>query len=199
MEFALALLISGAGAAFAAVKFGEAKRNRALEHPVRQAIVSHLKANNCASISDLCRALNLSWGVMQHHLYVLSKADIIFGSRNGRSHIFFPREEKSARAAILALLQSVRAREIVDEVAKQPGVRQKDLCDRLGLSRKVFRHHINLLSQAGLIVETRRDTARIYEPSERFRSEFPIESSDAPPVPVPEAPRPPAEPSSVSL
>src|SRR5688572_6697552 len=82
---------------FGSVRWGQKTAEEALRPPVRAAIMNQLRTQQCASISDLCRSLDLSWGVAQHHLYVMRKAELIRSEPRGRSHFFFPKDAQPSR------------------------------------------------------------------------------------------------------
>lgn len=150
---------------FGNLRWGQKTPDETTQHPVRASILNQLHTQQCASISDLCRTLDMSWGVAQHHLYVLRKAGLVRSEVRGRSHFFFPKDAQPAQTNVLAALQAPRGRGIVEQVRTSPGVGQKELCERLNVSRKVFRHHVDLLVAAGLIVEQKAGPVRNYLPT----------------------------------
>lgn len=176
------------GAAFGMARYSPTTGSNLLKHEVRASIMNYLGTNRSASISELCRNVNIPWGVAQHHLYVLKRAGLVHSAQYGRTHVFFRKEESRDGADLLALMRSARAKQIVEQVVTQPGLRQKDLCDKLNLTRKVFRHHINLLVSAGLIMESKGGAVRMYQPTDLSRERISSVANTPTPAPVPEIP-----------
>ncbi|MBI2077274.1 MAG: helix-turn-helix domain-containing protein [Euryarchaeota archaeon] len=165
------------------VHYAPTRKDALLLHRVRASIVGLLTRKPGVTITDICREGNISWGTAQHHLYILQRAGLAASRPLGRTRVFFPAgmPEKDSQAA--ALLAQPRLQELAIVIRDEPGHLQKELCGRLGLTRKVFRHHIDLLIQAGLVVELAGAKFRRYEPGAAWRAAGPT-AVDAPAVPV---------------
>ena len=167
------------------VHYAPTRKDALLFHRVRASIVGLLTRKPGVTITDICREGKISWGTAQHHLYILQRAGLVASRPLGRTRVFFPAgmPEKDSHAA--ALLAQPRLQELAMAIQGKPGLLQKDLCVQLGFTRKVFRHHIDLLIQAGIVVELAGAKFRRYEPGQAWREVAPP-TAPAPTVPVPD-------------
>lgn len=65
----------------------------------------------------------------------------------------------------MAVLLRGRVLEVAQAVRANPGIRQRDLTDKLPISRKVFRTYADLMVAAGLVEETHEPHQRRYFPT----------------------------------
>lgn len=166
----VAAAFAGLGVLVALARYAPTQVDRLLENRRRADIMRFLRSNPGACISQLCKEVNLSWGSAQHHLFMLERAGLVASQEAGRNHAFFTKETGDGLLVPLALLRNRRALELSQAILESPGVRQKELCRKLEMTRKVLRHHIGLLTAAGLVVERWGPRLRFYEPSGALRA-----------------------------
>lgn len=153
-------------------RFSEAS-SHVFDHPIRSRIIAYLRAKTCASENELCRSVQISRGVAQHHLYVLERAGILFSKPFGRERLFFLMENRTTLGETMTLaLRNPRARQIADQVEANPGIRQRELVQRINVTRKVFRLHMGRLVAAGLVQETRNVGKRTYSTHASVRDQL---------------------------
>lgn len=169
------------------VRYAPTRPDALLRHRVRADIVGLLTRQPGSSITDICREGKIAWGTAQHHLYLLQRTGLVTSMPMGRSRAFFPAGLDAKNSQVLALLRNQRVRELTLAIFESPDILQKELCGRLGLTRKVFRHHINGLIRAGLVIELRGPRARRYRPTDVLRDGGPklLNGNSDHPVPSP--------------
>lgn len=162
MNWLLWVLLSVAIAVFGMARYGPSDAPRLLGQRVRNAIMSFLQHKPGSSITSICRSTGIAWGTAQHHLYLLGKAELVKSVAIGRSRAFFPGGIDQQRQNMVALLRQEPTSRIARAIHVHPDSIQKELLLKIGMTRKVFRHHMNLLVAAGLVVESRGPKTRNY-------------------------------------
>lgn len=170
MNAILLLLLSLALAfAFGMVRYAPTRPERLPLQKIRAAILDFLKRRPGASITEICRETGIAWGTAQHHLYLLRRAGLAASAPSGRTHRFFLPHIDERAQRVFGVLHNPGAQRLARRVVESPGLRQKDLCEQLGFTRKVFREHVNLLKDAGLVAEIMRPRVRLYVPLDGLR------------------------------
>jgi predicted transcriptional regulator len=155
---------------------GKADPSRLLEQPMRRRLLSLIETHPGIHASELCREAGEPWGTVQYHLSLLHKGAMVTAIDSGRERRFFPSETDPAKARLLALLTQGRRPEIANFIRANPGARQVDVCDALGISRKTFRNSVIPMMQEGLVAEKRGLQSNRYFPLaglDPLLSEFP--------------------------
>lgn len=175
-------LVGAVGLAWAwpALKFGLARylvvplyarihKDEVLEHPVRDDILTTVSDQPGISASELGRRTRCGWGTLVYHLSVLEREKMVWSTREGRHRRYFAqgRVNYSDRDA-LGLLRNASSRRLADAVRQTPGVIQKDLSHRLGLSPSTIAWHIDRLERAGLVLKEADGRQVRYYPSGRL-------------------------------
>ncbi len=104
--------------------------------------------------------LELPNGVLRHHLSALARARLVTIRRIGRRTFLFPiGVEGTGRTSCLSRFQ----REFLDVVRSEPGMTQRGVARRTGLSERAVSYHVAVLAREG-VLEARRDgnTKRCY-------------------------------------
>lgn len=81
---------------------------------------------------------------------------------------YFPGEYATEDAKDIALLRRGRVLEVAVEILRGPGTVQRELTERLKISRRVFRLYANLLMQRNLVSEERQGPSVLYFPTDRL-------------------------------
>jgi predicted transcriptional regulator len=161
--------------------------SRLLEQPMRRRLLSLIESHPGIHASELCREAGEPWGTVQYHLSLLHKGAMVTAIDSGRERRFFPSETDPAKARLLALLTQGRRPEIANFIRANPGARQVDVCDALGISRKTFRNSVIPMMNEGLVAEKRGLQSNRYFPLaglDPLLQEFPGAA-------IPVAPQPP--------
>src|SRR5687768_12298124 len=141
-----------------------ADSSRLLEQPMRRRLLSLIASHPGIHASELCREAGEPWGTVQYHLSLLHKGAMVTAIDSGRERRFFPSETDPAKARLLALLTQGRRPEIAVFIRANPGSRQVDVCDALGISRKTFRSSVSPMMKEGLVAERRGLQSNRYFP-----------------------------------
>lgn len=113
----------------------------------------------------LWRTLQANRGTARYHLHILEKTGVVRAVHDAGSTRFFPAGTDPARLSLMAVLLRGRVLEVAQAVRANPGIRQRDLTDKLPISRKVFRTYADLMVAAGLVEETHEPHQRRYFPT----------------------------------
>lgn len=128
----------------------------------RKRILACARRNPGIHKSDLCEELGLAWGTVSHHLRILRQQGDLQLVREGRKLCLFPSGQDLDDLRWAALLRDEICSSLVRGLEKQPGARLADLADRLGVSRKVVRRHLDNLEEER-IIQHRGEYQRRYE------------------------------------
>jgi predicted transcriptional regulator len=156
-----------------------------LEQPMRRRLLALIQTHPGIHASELCREAGEPWGTVQYHLSLLHKGAMVTAIDSGRERRFFPSETDPAKARLLALLTQGRRPEIANFIRANPGARQVDVCDALGISRKTFRNSVIPMMQEGLVAEKRGLQSNRYFPLaglDPLLQEFPGAAIPVPPT-----------------
>ncbi len=152
------------------VQYSATRPDNLLRQRVRDVIMKFLHHQPGSSITAICRETRIGWGTAQHHLYMLARAGLVDSVVVGRSRAFFAGQSAPKNRQTALLNASGPARRIVQAINKRPGLIQKEILKAVGINRKVFRHHIVPLVEAGLVTELKEKTVRRYHPGPRSSS-----------------------------
>lgn len=149
--------------------YARLKKEDILENAIRDDILHVVGAQPGISASELGRRLECGWGTLVYHLTVLERMKLLSSAREGRHKRFFVqgRINYSDKGA-LAILANPAARIILDAVRQHPGIIQKDLGDRVGLSAGTVAWHVERLAANGLVVKQEDGRSVRYHPSDRL-------------------------------
>jgi predicted transcriptional regulator len=135
-----------------------------LDQPMRRKMMDIIRREPGIKISQLCRETTAGWGTIKYHLHLLRRAGLIVARNTGRDCLLFtsdvPEEDLAAKEA----LRRGRAGHLARAIADTPGASQKELCERIHMTRKIIRRYVELLSQAGLVSEKREAQFQRYYP-----------------------------------
>lgn len=154
-----------------------------LEQPLRRRLFSLIRRQPGIHASELCRASGEAWGTVQYHLGLLRKGSLVHTHEAGRERRFFPPDMDPLKANLLSLLQQGRREEIAQFIQTHPGIRQVDICNGIGVSRKTFRASIQPLVEQGLVEERRGLQTNRYFPDDSLAAALGDAAPGAPPSP----------------
>jgi DNA-binding transcriptional ArsR family regulator len=159
----------GAARALIGPLYARIHRDEVLEHPLRDDILTTVRAEPGISASELGRRTECGWGTLVYHLSVLEREHLISSAREGRHRRFFSQDRINySDKPALALLRNDAARRLVLAVQEKPGIIQKQLSRRLGLSPSTIAWHVGRLERAGLLVKEADGRRVRYFPSSRL-------------------------------
>jgi len=115
-------------------------------------VYNSIKTNPGIHFRGICVYLNLSVGVAQYHLGLLTKAGLVSFFLDGRYKRFFHSKEFGEREMkIISLLRHKTAGKILSILSEKKQLSHKDLASRLRISSQALTWQINRLRKMKLI------------------------------------------------
>lgn len=125
--------------------------SRALVHPLREQLLQRVRDHPGIHESQLAREMGLRHTHVQYHLRVLEEAGVLETRRFGGLKCIFELGRHSPAEKAMAMVERGRSREVLLAVAGEPGIPQRALARRLGMSESSVKWHLDRLEQAGLV------------------------------------------------
>ncbi len=134
-----------------------------LNQSTRTEIYNFVKANPGFQFRGICESLNLSIGVAQYHLGLLTKAGLISFFRDGRYKRYFKSNKfKKRELVLISLIRRRTTGQIVKILLENKQVSHSDLSFRLSMSSQALTWQMNRLKKEGIVQETREGKRSIY-------------------------------------
>lgn len=143
----------------------DVKQETSVDHPVREAILSHLESFPGTNLHSLCNALDANRGTAVHHLNVLKQRRQIVSIQSGRERHFFLPGTIGRYKDLWGVLRTGRAMELAKAVMQRPGEAQGTIARQITMTRKVFRKHMNRFLDHGLVQEQASGRSLHYYPT----------------------------------
>lgn len=135
-----------------------------LAQPMRRLMMDIIRREPGIKISQLCRETTAGWGTIKYHLHLLRRAGLIVARNTGRDCLLFASDVSPEDVAAKEALRRGRAGHLARAIADTPGASQKELCERIHMTRKIIRRYVELLEHAGLVNERREAQFQRYYP-----------------------------------
>ena len=134
-----------------------------LDNRVRSAVFEHVRAHPGAHPSAIAQALGLGWGTVVYHLARLEETRLVVAKAGGHRKCYFVvgGDLDAAGREAVAAMSGDKPRLIVDALRQEPGLSQKDLADRLGMSQALASWHVKKLVASGVLVSTREGRSNV--------------------------------------
>lgn len=128
------------------------KKDDVLDHFVRGQVYGYIKANPGEHYNSIKKALSLKNGTLVYHLKTLEREEFIKSVADGRFKRFYPKEMKVPEPSEeLVLRMNHIQHEILKIIKECPGISQKEIAARIGLSTPTVHYHINIMMSARVI------------------------------------------------
>jgi predicted transcriptional regulator len=135
-----------------------------LRQPVRRHLMGLIRRRPGIHASEICRESGEAWGTVQYHLSLLKTGELIQTVEAGRALRFFPQGEVDEVDRLTLIVGQGRRTDIAQYIRDNPGIRQVDVCNAVGVSRKTLRASVAVMMQAGLISERKGLQSNRYFP-----------------------------------
>ncbi|MDH5448180.1 MAG: winged helix-turn-helix transcriptional regulator [Candidatus Bathyarchaeota archaeon] len=123
-----------------------------LNQSTRTYICSFIKNNPGIHFRGICNSLNISIGVAQYHLGLLTKAGLLSIFRDGRYKRYFKSNRFTKREmTIISLLRHQTAKGILSILLERKYVSHNELASELSISSQALTWQISRLERAGII------------------------------------------------
>ena len=170
--------------------YSKIKREQVLDHFVRGQIYGYVLANPGEHYNAIKAALNLTNGSLAHHLKTLEREHFIKSKRFGLYRRFYPMNMKIPEDGFFTPNEIQKT--IVDLIRSVPGITQKEIAERLGLTPPTVNYHVGILSEHQAIRVERAGRKTHCFVVEGGSAGAGSTSGGGPAAPGPSAPRPPA-------
>lgn len=131
--------------------------SRMLDNAARARVYEHVRAHPGAHPSAIAEALDLGWGTVVYHLARLEESKLVTCRAASHRKCYFAVGSElgsDARAAVAAMAHD-KAKLIVSTVRESPGITQKDLAARVGMSQALASWHVKRLVGSGVLLTVR--------------------------------------------
>jgi predicted transcriptional regulator len=148
---------------------GTALRNSLtyLNQSTRIEIYNFIVSNPGMQFRGICTYLNLSIGVVQYHLSLLTKAGLVSVFRDGRYKRYFqPKRFTETETTVISILRHETAGKILLILLENQAISHKNLSLQLKISSQALTWQINSLKKSGLINSAREGMKVKYSLSE---------------------------------
>jgi uncharacterized membrane protein/DNA-binding MarR family transcriptional regulator len=153
--------------------YSKIRKDDILDHFVRGQVYGYIKANPGEHYNSIKKALSLKNGTLVYHLKTLEREEFIKSIIDGRFKRFYPREMKVPEPSDEMVLRMNHIQhEILKIIRENPGISQKEIAGRIGLSTPTVHYHINIMMSARVINVKRvgRETQCFVEEVEEGRA-----------------------------
>jgi outer membrane protein assembly factor BamB/DNA-binding MarR family transcriptional regulator len=124
------------------------KRDEVLDNYTRGKIHGYIIANPGDNYNSIRDALELSNGIVAHHLHTLEREGLVQSMRDGMYRRFFPANAKLPPEDEGHF--NIQKR-IVAVIRDNPGISQKEIALKVGVSSPTVNYHVSVLSTARMI------------------------------------------------
>jgi len=125
--------------------YSKIKREQVLDHFVRGQIYGYVLANPGEHYNAIKVALNLTNGSLAHHLKTLEREQFLKSKRFGLYRRFYPMHMRIPEDGFFAPNEIQKT--IIDLIGAQPGITQKEIAQRLGLTPPTVNYHVGILAE----------------------------------------------------
>ncbi len=137
--------------------FSRLRNDELLKHPNRLALYQAIQAQPGIHHIALIKLLGKGKGVVDHHLSKLVTANLVVLRKSaGRTCYFIRGSTHHGIMEVVPHLSDAGAR-VLSFIVAQPGLRGTDVANQLGVAKSTVSHHIQRLSEVGLIRREGRD------------------------------------------
>lgn len=118
----------------------------------KERVIDYIKTHPGTHLRQIKRDLNISMGVIQHHLYSLERDFMVVSRRNGLYkrfylNLIFGDHQRD----ILDILSLETERDIILYLIRYPNTSQKDLSEYVQISPGTVNWHMKRLIESGLV------------------------------------------------
>ncbi len=137
--------------------YSRLKKDELLEHFVRGQIYGRIMSHPGEHYNHIKQKLGVTNGTLSHHLRTLELQGYIKSHRDGTYKRFYPTGMKIPRKKGIQLSDLQMG--IVDAIRQSPGISQKDIAQREGISQQSVSYNLTILERMG-ILDSVRDGVR---------------------------------------
>lgn len=128
-----------------------------LDNKARNNVYEHVRANPGAHPSGIASALHLGWGTVVYHLARLEETQLVTCKAAHHRKCYFvvgSDMNSDARSAVAAMAHE-KAKLIVQTIRNAPGITQKNMAEKVGMSQALASWHVKRLVESGVVLTHR--------------------------------------------
>jgi len=129
--------------------YSRIKKDRVLDNFTRGMIYGFIMSNPGVHYNFIKQKLGLNNGSIVYHLTVLERQELIKSEKVGLYKRFYPRNGSLSESGIMEL--SDAQERMLELVKGNPGLTQRDIAEKMGLSGRVVNYHVGLLQRSRLL------------------------------------------------
>jgi len=129
--------------------YSRIKKDRVLDNFTRGMIYGFIMSNPGVHYNFIKQKLGLNNGSIVYHLTVLERQELIKSEKVGLYKRFYPRCGTLSDSGIMELTDAQES--LLELVRANPGLTQREIASRLGLSGRVVNYHVGLLQRSRLL------------------------------------------------
>ena len=128
-----------------------------LDNEARHKVYDHVRAHPGVHPSAIADALDLGWGTVIYHLARLEGSSLVASRTSSHRKCYFATGSELGSAArdAVAAMSHDKAKLIVTAVRSTPGITQKELANRVGMSQALASWHVKRLVTSGVLLTSR--------------------------------------------
>jgi predicted transcriptional regulator len=123
------------------------KSRQMLDHQTRERLFNYIQNNPGVHYRGILKDLDLSMGVLTHHLNMLESQDYIKSTQDGSYRRFFPKDTKIDTQLLLTEPQQM----ILQAIKDNPGISQSKIANNLNMTKKTVYYNVHQLRDAGVV------------------------------------------------
>jgi len=140
--------------------YSRLKKDEMLDHFVRGQIYGYIMSHPGEHYNHIKSKLDVTNGTLSHHLRALEFQGYIKSQRDGTYKRFYPTDMKIPRTKGIKLSDLQLG--IIDAVRQSPGLSQKEIARREGLSQQTVSYNLSVLERMGLLGSSREGVRKKY-------------------------------------
>jgi len=140
--------------------YSRLKRDDLLDHFVRGQIYGYIMSHPGEHYNHIKQKLDVTNGTLSHHLRALEFQGYIKSQRDGTYKRFYPTEMKIPRTKGIQLSDLQIG--IVDAIRQSPGISQKEIANREGISQQSVSYNLSLLERMGILNSSKDGVRKKY-------------------------------------
>jgi len=140
--------------------YSRLKKDEMLDHFVRGQIYGYIMSHPGEHYNHIKSKLDVTNGTLSHHLRALEFQGYIKSQRDGTYKRFYPTDMKIPRTKGIKLSDLQLG--IIDAIRQSPGLSQKDIARREGLSQQTVSYNLSVLERMGLLDSSREGVRKKY-------------------------------------
>jgi predicted transcriptional regulator len=135
------------------------RREEVLDHFTRGRIYGMIESSPGVHYTLIKKKVGVGNGTLTYHLSTLEREGFIRSEWDGLYKRFYPSQMATAPGEPVVELSAVQ-KELLGHIGETPGISQKELVERTGVSKRVVSYHIAQMAQARL-VRVERDGKKV--------------------------------------